>query len=236
MSLHQSLNGPCHHRTDVTESGEEDRQQAGCSSRCDRFTRRSGHPLRRRTDTLARVDAVRAVFRLNRAISTDLGACRADSAVYGSARCWDRGQCGCSRALGPLPDRGSALRSTRRRAGIGASRRRLRAAARGLRGDGGWLGVVPRPATRADISLFERDCAPRRRRRDRCRRNGRSSFGPAARPPFADRRRTPTPQSDNRKRTEPPRSFRADCRVDPSARDAGSRRSPAFRNRSGTRH
>lgn len=68
MSVHQGLNGPCHHRTDGTESSEEDRQQAGCTSRGDRFTWRSGYPLRRRADTLARVDAVRAVFRLNLAL------------------------------------------------------------------------------------------------------------------------------------------------------------------------
>ena len=198
MSLHQGLNGPCHHRTDGTESSEEDRQQAGCSSRGDRFTRRSGYPLRCRADTLARVDAVGAVFRLNRAAPTDLGASGAGSADYGNTRRWDRGQCRGRRPLGPVSDRGSAVRSTRRRTRIGTSGRPLRTAARGLRRDGSWLGVVPRPPSRADIGLCQRDCAPRRRRRDRCRRNCRSGFGSAARPPCAGRRRTRTPQPEHR--------------------------------------
>ena len=230
MSLHQGLNGPCHHRTDGTESSEEDRQQAGCSSRGDRFTRRSGYPLRRRADTLAKVDAVRAVFRLNRATPTDLGACGCGPAHYGSARRWDRGQCRCRRALGPVSDRGSAARSTRRRTRIGTSRRPLRTAARSLRRDGSWLGVVPRPPTRALTGLCQRDCAPRRRHRDRCRGNGRSGFGSAARPPCAGRRRTRTPQAEHRTSRWPPRSCRAACGVDAPTRGTGSCRSPASRN------
>jgi len=222
MSPRCDFNRPCHHRTDGTEGSDEDGQQTGCSSRGDRFTRRSGYPLRGRTDTLARVDTGRAVFRFNRTVPTNLGANGSFSALDLGTGGGDRREYRGRRALGCVSDRGSTVRSARRRARIDKGRRPLRVVARDIRRDGSWLGLVSRPSTSADTSLRQRDGVTRGRRRDRDRGDGRTGFGSTERPPCTGRRRTRASRSSRAGSGADPCARGSDCRIPASCNGSGS--------------
>lgn len=232
MSHSLCLGGCCQDRTSGTQGSDEDGQRAGGASGSDRFTRRSGHPLRSRTDALARVDAVRFVLRNDRALPTDLGAHGACSDHDAGARRWDHTQRRSHRALGPVADCGSAVRPTRRTSRIGTSRRPLRSAAPDLRRDGSRLGLVPRPPRSADAGVCERYRLPRRRCCHRSRRHRRGGFGSTARPSCACRCRARRPRAQRRTCRWPSRSSRAghfapDHRVDRHAHGTAAYRSSA---------
>jgi len=198
---------------------------AGCTPRSDRFTRRSGYPLRRRTGSLAGVAAGRIVLCRNRALSTDLGVGGACSDHSAGARRRNHRQCRSPRALGRFTNCGSTVRPSRRGTRSGARRRPLRPAAPDLCRDGGRLGLVPGSAERADTGLRERDRPRWRRGRHRARVHGRSGFGATARRSCAGRCGTKSPRA-NRTCTWPSQSARAcrgaaGCRVARRARRTG---------------
>ena len=188
MSYSRPTRGCCHHRTSGIQSSEEDGQQASCTSRSARFTRRGHYPLRRRTDTLARMDAGRIVLRLDRAVPTDLGpggACSDDGA---GSRHRDHAQCRSRRALGRVSNCRCAFRAPRRRSRIGTSRGPLRFVASDLCRNGGRLGLIPRLPRTANKRVHERDRFSRRNCRRRASVHCGSGFRSPARPPRAGRR------------------------------------------------
>jgi hypothetical protein len=187
MSCSSGTRDCCHHRTSGTESSEEDRQQASCTSRSARFCRRCQYSLRRRANALARVDAGRSVLRLDCAVATDLGSAGSCSNDGASSRRWDHAQCWSRRALGLVSNCGRAFRAPRRRSRISTGRGPLRSVASDLCRNGCRLGLIPWLPRTADKRVHERNGVSRRN----CRRCAGVDFGNGfrspARPPFAGR-------------------------------------------------